>query len=72
LEKENRSLHKWEHMHDGAAGQDDSEVIQDSEDTFIKRGIPCLECGKGFYKEFEIRNMVYGTCSICEHRKKLK
>ena len=72
LEQENRALQKWDHLNLNEIGQDDKEIIEDTEDTYIKRGVPCDFCGKGFYKEFEIRGMVYGTCGVCEHRKKLK
>lgn len=32
----------------------------------------CDACGKGHYVEFEIANKCYGTCNICEDRKRLK
>ncbi len=69
LESEIRSHKKHEHMYELSQ---DEEVLTDSEDTYIKRGVSCGECGKGIYKEFEIRGMTYGTCNICGARKKLK
>lgn len=71
LESENRALKKHEHQYEIIQ---DEEYTNDSEDTHpqLKKGIPCEICGKGFYVEFEIRHMIYGTCNICESRKKLK
>lgn len=56
------------------------EEIPDTEEDFeeqkeievIKNGVQCLECGKGIYQEFEILDKCFGTCNICEHRKRLK
>lgn len=32
----------------------------------------CDSCGKGKYEEFELLNKVYGTCNICNDRRRLK
>lgn len=75
LEKENRSLRKELRRYEKYEqhGQD-TEVSGDSEDTMeIKPKLTkCEDCGKGYYKEFEIMNKVYGTCGTCEHRKRLR
>ncbi len=83
LSKENRSLkkqlkqyEKYEHLNPNELGQDDKDVVRDSEDTFIdlKKLIRCQSdsCGKGVYKEYELLGKVYGTCNICGDRKRLK
>lgn len=74
LEMEVRSLQKHRHMFEI---HQDEDVIGDTEDTFtdLKRGTPCdgLDgCGKGYFVEFEIMGRTYGTCNICELRKRLK
>lgn len=71
LESEIRSLKKYEHFWDVTQ---DEEYIADSEDTHpvVTKLEPCLECGKGFYQEFELVGRIFGTCNICEARKRLK
>lgn len=71
LEAEVRSLKKHEHMYEITQ---DEEYISDSEDTHpvMTKAEPCERCGKGFYKEFELAGRVFGTCNICEARKRLK
>ncbi len=73
LEQENRSLKKHEHMYEISQ---DEELDGSEEDTFVdlKKLIPCSSesCGKGFYKEMEIANKLYGTCNICGFSKRLK
>jgi hypothetical protein len=52
------------------------ERTQDSEDTYTD--LPKLQrcddeaCGKGLYKEIELLGHVYGTCTVCGNRKKLR
>jgi hypothetical protein len=81
LTKENRALkkqlkqyEKYEHKDPVDLGQDDKEVSGDSEDTYVdlKKKIPCPDCGKGFFNEYELMGKIYGTCNICDFRKRLK
>lgn len=79
LQKENRALKKQlkqyeKYEHKDLIGQDDKDVPGDSEDTFVdlKKKIPCNSCGKGYYNEYELMGRVYGTCNICDDRKRLK
>ena len=74
-----RTLHKQvkyhknrEHIREDL-GQDE-EVSGDSEDTIvnIEHKVRCEECGKGFYKEYEIMDKCFGTCNVCENRKRLR
>ncbi len=52
---------------------DTEEEIEERQETeVVHKGVPCENCGKGFYKEFEIMGKIFGTCNICEDRKKLK
>lgn len=71
LQKENRELSKQKHIFIKDS-QDDDDIAQDSEDTYIKPKKRCKSCGKGFLEEFEIMGKIFGTCNICEHREKLK
>ena len=52
----------------------DEEFISDNEDTHVDlpKTIVCEDCMKGHYQEFELMGKVYGTCTVCEHRKRLK
>lgn len=75
LESELRSHKKWEHTYE--VTQDDNEVAGDSEDTMIdlKPRILCDGedgCFKGYFQEIEIMDRVYGSCPVCERRKRLK
>ncbi len=72
LNKELQYYKKRNHIFDST--KQDEEISRDSEDTIIKlqKKVPCDDCGKGHYEEFEILDKVYGTCNVCDHRKKLK
>lgn len=72
LTKELQYYKKRSHIFENP--EKDEEIINDSEDTMIdlKRKIICEECGKGTYVEFEIMDKCYGTCNVCEHRKRIK
>lgn len=84
LRKENKSLkqrlkrlEKREHLVEDALPPQDEEISRDTEDTMhysAPRRIKCQEsdCGKGIYQEFELMNKIYGTCTVCNHRKRLK
>lgn len=71
LRKELQYFKKRDHISDRSQ---DVEVASDSEDTQVtletrKR---CEECGKGHYEEIELMGRTYGTCTVCENRKRLK
>ena len=75
LQKENRRLkrqvkqtEKYAHIPEETTSQEVEEV----EIEVIKNKLECLECGKGHYEEFEIMDRIYGTCNICEDRKRIK
>lgn len=74
LESEIRALKKWEHNYHTKIESQDEEITSDSEDTHVvlKPRKPCEHCGKGFYVEFEIMDKIFGTCNVCQHRKRLK
>jgi|SRR6478609_9719592 len=76
LEQENKRLkrqmaqvEKYKHISEPESKE---EVEEYHESAVVKKGIPCDACGKGFYKEFEIMDKCFGTCNICEDRKRLK
>lgn len=68
LEHHIRELEKHHRIYESAQ---DEEVINDTEDTYIKRQ-PCSSCGKGYYEEFEILDKVFATCNVCSDRKKIR
>lgn len=70
LEHRIRELEKHEHMYEDRVM--DEEVAYDSEDTMVMKRIACDECFKGFLDEFQILDKVFGTCTTCGHRKRLK
>lgn len=77
LEADLRSHKKYEHAYEVHKESQDDEIITDSEDTHVslKKLIPCdgeQGCGKGYYKELEIMNKIYGTCNVCGYSKRLK
>lgn len=65
LQHQVRELQKHEHMYEYS---DDVPEEVNMEDTHI----PCRECGKGVYTEIELLGKVYGTCTTCGDRKKLR
>ncbi len=71
LKKQLKQLQKKEHIFDESQ---DEEVCGDSEDTHIElpKLIKCEDCGKGVYVEYELMGKVFGTCNICNNRKRLK
>lgn len=76
LQKENRSLRKElayhkKHQHQYEESLEETEEEKLEIDT-IKNGVTCDNCGKGILKEFEIMGKIFGTCPVCDHRKKLK
>lgn len=72
LTKELQYYKKRNHLFD--ATKQDEEISKDNEDTMVilETRIRCEECTRGFYEEFEIMDKCFGTCNICEHRKRLK
>ena len=75
LEKEVRSLQKRvKELEKYERSQDEPEPAGDTEDTFVdlpKLSV-CGDCAKGLMVEFELMGKVYGTCSTCGHRKRLR
>lgn len=63
LRKLLKQLEKHEHMYNSTP-----EVPEEPEVKLIQ----CGECMRGHFVEMEIMGKVYGTCSICGHRKRLK
>jgi hypothetical protein len=75
LESQVKSHERHQHFYE--VSQDDKEVAADTEDsTFeMKKLIRCEGdegCGKGFFQEIVILDKVYGSCNVCERRKRLK
>lgn len=71
LRKELQYFKKRDHISDRSQ---DVEVAGDSEDTQVtlETRTRCEECARGYYEEIELLGRVYGTCTICENRKRLK
>lgn len=57
---------KRDHINDVSEDTEEDEVPE----TDTRQS--CDNCGKGKYNEFEIMDKVFGTCDVCEDRKKLK
>lgn len=76
LTAENRALKKQNRQYEKFERSQDEEQRYDSEDTYpnfeLKILKTCTECGKGKYEELELPQGTYGTCNICNDRKKLK
>lgn len=71
LESEVKALKKYQYP------PQDEEVSDDTEETFseITSKIMCNGeegCGKGYFIEMHILDKVYGTCNVCQRRKRLK
>lgn len=71
LRKELQYFKKRDHLSDRSQ---DEDVAKDSEDTqvVLDTRIRCEECARGYYKEIELLDKVFGTCNVCENRKRLK
>lgn len=68
LKRRLRELEKHEHMFEEHEQSDEKPEEVNMEDTYIR----CTECGKGVMKEYELMGRVYGTCTVCGERKKLR
>ena len=77
LEKEIRRLRQQLRQYEKyERSQEDDGMVKDSEDTYAS--LPKLHkcqsdsCGKGVYVEIELLGRTYGTCNVCNERKRLK
>lgn len=71
LRKELQYYKKRDHI---VVHSQEEEISNHSEDTQVtletrKR---CEECARGHYEEIELMGRTYGTCTVCENRKRLK
>ncbi len=69
LKKRLKRLERKEHIFDE---QDEEDLIQELPIGESQRPLGCMECGKGEIKTFELMGKVYGTCTVCGDRKRLK
>ena len=65
LQKLVKSLQKMEHMYE------DNKDVPD-EPVLLATKIMCDSCGKGHMEEMYLLDRLYGTCNVCDHRKRLK
>jgi hypothetical protein len=75
LESQIKSHRKYEHMYE--ISQDDKDVAADTEETMVELSklIRCdgpEGCGKGVFTEMHIMDKIYGCCTVCDRRKRLK
>ena len=74
LKQRLKQLEKREHLIEDNPPQD-IEFSTDNEDTMYHphlKAIPCDDCGKGTFIEYEIMGKIIGTCGVCGNRKRLK
>jgi len=72
LKKTNRSLLKQLRQFEKYEQQSFDNYVHDNEDTLPTKKIVCENCGKGTYNEIIVSNMIYGSCSLCNFKKRLK
>lgn len=70
LKKRLKRLERKEHIFD-EQDEEDTE-LQELPIGEAQQTLGCVECGKGQITTFEIMGKVYGTCSVCGDRKRLK
>jgi hypothetical protein len=70
LKKEVRQLRKQ--LNQNTHEQSDEELASDSEDTMVTKLHTCMSCGKGKLIEFELMDKAWGTCNLCNERKRLR
>ena len=73
LKKQIRQLQQQLKQYQKYERSQEEDVSTDTEDTQPKQiESPCLDCGKGKLKYFEIVGKVFTTCDICGDRKRIK
>lgn len=74
LESQLKSHRRHEHLFE--VSQDDKDAVADCEDTIdVSIAIRCEGdegCFKGVFTEIHIADKIYGKCTTCDRRKRLK
>lgn len=73
LKRQLRHYEKRENLYDN--NKEEIEEILESQSESPIEASPkqkCEECARGVYEEFEILDKVYGTCTVCGARKRIR